>query len=96
MFNPHEAVDMFNDFSAEILRSPKLGREKAMQAVHEVTDDPEKAELLVRICLAVAEAKGEKNLVDQIEIVILCSLLGVEPRYAGLYTESDDLTGDSA
>ena len=48
--------------------------------------DSERAELLVRICLAVAEVGGEKKLVDQIEIVILCSLLGIEPRYAGLYT----------
>jgi len=39
------------------------------------------------MCLAVAEAKGEKSLVDQIEIVILCSVLGVEPKDAGLYTD---------
>ena len=86
VFDPHEAVDLFNEYSRAILESPKSGHEQALAAVNSVTSDPERANLLVRICLAVTEAKGHKTLVDQIEVVLLCSLLGVEPEFAGLYT----------
>jgi tellurite resistance protein len=86
VFDAHEAIDLFDDFTHAILAAPEEGRARAVAAVRQVTDDRERAELLVRICLAVAEVGGEKKLVDQIEIVILCSLLGIEPRYAGLYT----------
>jgi tellurite resistance protein len=89
--------DLFNGYSAAILASPKRGRKKALKAVQAVTQDPDTAKLLVRICLAVAEAKGEKGLIDQIEIVMLCTILGVEPKFAGLYTDgsSDALIRDA-
>lgn len=87
VFDPHDGVELFNRYSQAILDAPRAGRERAMKAVRAATTTPEKAELLIRICLAVAEAKGDKSLVDQIEIVMLCGLLGVEPNYAGLYTE---------
>ena len=87
VFDPHEGVELFNRYTAAILAHPKEGREKALRAVRKVTDAPETAALVVRICLAVAESDGQKSLVEQIEIVMLCSLLGVEPSFAGLYTQ---------
>ncbi len=97
VFDPHVAVDLFNGYSALILASPEKGRKKALKAVQAVTQNPEAAELLIRICLAVAEAKGKKGLIDQIEIVTLCTILGVEPKFAGLYTDgsSDPLIRDT-
>ena len=86
VFDVHEAIDLFNDYARALLESPKAGHESALAAIDAVKSDPERAELIIRICLAVAEAKGTKSLVDQVEIVMLCGLLGVEPRYAGLYT----------
>ncbi|MDX1514660.1 MAG: TerB family tellurite resistance protein [Gammaproteobacteria bacterium] len=87
IFDPHEGVELFNEYSRAILESPKEGREYALADVRNAAGDPETANLMVRMCLAVAEAKGEKSLVDQIEIVMLCSILGVEPKQAGLYTD---------
>ncbi len=97
VFDPHVAVDLFNGYSAAILASPKRGRKKALKAVQAVTQNADTAELLIRICLAVAEAKGKKGLIDQIEIVTLCTILGVEPKFAGLYTDgsSDALIRDA-
>jgi len=89
MFDPHEGVDRFNEYAAAILASPREGQQRAQEEVAKFTRDPETAGLLVRICLAVAEAGGEKSLSQQIQIVMLCSLLGVEPRHAGLYTAED-------
>jgi tellurite resistance protein len=87
VFDPHEGVALFNEYAEGILSAPKEGRERALDAVQAVTGEPETAGLLIRICLAIAEAKPQKTLVEQIEIVMLCSLLGVEPNDAGLYTD---------
>ena len=87
VFDPHEAVDLFNDFTQDILDNPRVGRERAMRALKTVASDPPTASLLIRICLAIAESKGGKSLVSQIEIVMLCSLLDVTPAECGLYIE---------
>src|SRR5262245_24432352 len=73
VFDPHEAVNLFNDFAEQILASPQKGRERAIAALKAVADDPTKAALLVRIFLAICEVSGErKSLVKQIEVVMLC------------------------
>ena len=88
VFDPHEGVGLFNDFVDAIRRNPRKGREAVTEAMLEVADDPETAALLIRVCCAVSEADGGKELVDQIEIVSLCTQLGVEPRDLGLYVET--------
>lgn len=87
VFDPHEAVDLFNEFTDAILEDPKSGRAKALEAIQSVGDNPETAQLLIRICIAVSEAKSEKLLVDQIEIVMLCGVLGVDSKEFGLYAD---------
>ena len=88
IFDPHEGVEPFNEYSEGILKAPRTGREQALAAVNAVTaEHTDCANLLVRICLAVAEARGEKGLNEQIEVVMLCSILGVELADAGLYTD---------
>lgn len=87
VFDPHEAVDLFNEFTDAILEDPKSGRAKALEAIQSVADNPETAQLLIRICIAVSEAKSERLLVDQIEIVMLCTELGVDPKEFGLYAD---------
>jgi len=87
VFDPHDGVELFNEYAQGILDAPRAGREHALAAVQTVASDPQKAALLVRICLAVAEARGEKDLIAQIEIVMLCSLLEVDPGVVGLYTD---------
>jgi len=90
IFDPHEAVALFNEYASAILAAPRDGRERAHETIADVTgEDPASAALIVRLCLAVAEADGEKSLVEQIEIVMLCSLIGVAPRDAGLYTDGE-------
>ena len=90
IFDPHEAIDLFNDYTQNILDAPRAGHARALAAVQKVTANKETAGLLVRICMAVAQAGGEKNLSQQIEIVMLCSLLQVEPEATDLYIYSDD------
>ncbi len=90
VFDPHEGVDIFNEFSLAILQHPQAGRKEALKVVKKVAyEDQEKAELMIRICLAVSEANGSISLVEQIEIVSLCSILNLQPQDFGLYTDAD-------
>ena len=89
VFDPHEGVNLFHEFTDGILEHPEHGHQMALEAIREVADhDAEDAKLLIRVCLAVSEAEGEMKLADQIEIVSLCSTLGIEPVACGLYTDN--------
>jgi tellurite resistance protein TerB len=87
VFDPHEAIDLFNDYTAAIQEDSKLGREAAFQRIEPVADNPETASLILRVCIGILEVEGEDNLTEQIEIVSLCSRLGIEPQELGLYVD---------
>ena len=85
VYDPHEAVNIFVDFCEAIQSSPSAGHPKVLSQLDVVKDNPETASLLIRLCLAVAEANGKTSLVDQIEIVTLRSYLEIDPAHFGLY-----------
>jgi len=87
VFDPHEGVDLFNQYAAGILASPQEGREAALKIIKTVTLDPETAEVLIDLCLAVSLSDGVTSLVEHIEIVSLCGLIGVDPDKIGLDTK---------
>lgn len=87
VFDPHEAVELFNEFTDAVLESPADGHAAALAAIEPLMRDAEAGPLLLRICLAVSEADGEPSLTDQIEIVSLCSRFGVDPPDCGLYID---------
>ena len=87
-FDPLEAADLFRDYCDLILGSPKDGHPAVVKDLEAVAGNTETAELLIRICLAVSEVNGETSLVDQIEVVTLCSLLELDPSYFGLYKDT--------
>lgn len=61
-----------------------------------VAKSPDDGALMLRICMAVSAADGDITLADQIEIVSLCSRLGIDPKDCDLYVNSDpkDLISD--
>lgn len=87
VFDPHEGISLFDEIIDDIKKSPEKGRERAFQALEAVAIDEETKKLILRICIAVSEANGKKMLEDQIEIVSLCSQLGIDPRDCGLYVD---------
>jgi tellurite resistance protein TerB len=87
VFSAQEGVDLFSHYTAMILDSPKAGRESALSTIRIVTTDMETAELLIDLCLAVSLSDGVTSLVEHIEIVSLCGLIGVDPDKIGLDTE---------
>ena len=90
-FDPHEGVNLFNECVTAMENSPRTGHETAMQLIlKETLAHPEKAELLIRICLAVSEVDGVVPMTEQIEIVGLCGRLGVQPDRLGLYPDREE------
>lgn len=94
VFDPHDGVNLFNEYTDAILRSPKSGRAKAMKAIQTVVQDTDTATatLIIRICLAVASARRTMHLAEKIEILSLCSTLKVEPESCGLTPDYPDGT----
>lgn len=86
-FDPHEGAEIFREFTDAIIEDPSRGHAAAVEAVVKVAEDLEAGALLLRICLAVSEADGEVSLADQIEIVTLCSRIGIDPADCGLYID---------
>lgn len=85
LFDPHEGIDLFNEFVEEVRLHQETGRARALAAVdEEVAEEPEKAQLLVRICVAVSAQGGEIRSSEQREIQALCARYGVEPHHCGL------------
>jgi len=87
VFDPQEGADLFNRYTKSILTSPKAGRESTLKVIKAVAADAETAELLIDLCLAVSLSDGVTSLIEHIEIVTLCGLIGVDPDKIGLNTE---------
>jgi tellurite resistance protein len=90
VFDPHEGVNLFNDFSEAIFENPSKGHARAWDALVMGAPGRETRELLIRICLAISEANEERSLADQIEIVTLCNRLGIKPEKCGLYVDDPE------
>jgi len=87
VFDPHEGVNIFNDFAELILEHPATGHETAFLAMESIARVPENGALMLRICMAVSEANTDNQLADQIEIVSICSRLNIDPTECGLYID---------
>lgn len=79
VYDPHEGVELFNEFVEALERSAEEGRRRALAAIDaEVAQEPEKAGLLIRICLAVSEVEDGVPTREWERIAALCDHLGVE------------------
>lgn len=94
VFDAHEGVELFNETIAQIKASPKEGHAQAVRDIEAAAKDEDTKRLIVRICVAISEVGGQIPLVEQIEIVSLCSQLGLDPKECGLY--ADELPQDKA
>jgi tellurite resistance protein TerB len=80
VFDPHEGVDLFNEYVAALRASDTQGWRQVAAAVDaEVAQEPDKAALLVRICLAVSEGPMGVPDAECRRIRELCRHLGLEP-----------------
>lgn len=87
VFDPHEGINIFNDFTDQILEHPETGHETAFKAMEIVAKDADNGALMLKICVAICQAEAGDHIADQIEIVSLCSRLNLDPTHLGLYVD---------
>lgn len=84
VFDPHEAIDLFDDFVEELKESPEAGRTAALERLAKIAEDQESSHLLVRICCAVSEADGKFSTAERQQIEEICQALGLTLEDTGL------------
>lgn len=59
IFDPHEGVDLFNGFVDGIRENYRKGHVQALKAITEVGRNRKTAELLMKVCIAIATADDQ-------------------------------------
>lgn len=77
IYDPHIAVDIYKDFADAIANDPDAGRRNAMTAVEKIAGNPDAADLVIRVAVAISKADGELTPDEIRSINDLCGVLGV-------------------
>lgn len=80
VFDPHEAVDLFNGYVDGLRDSPEDGKAKALAAIAAISSDREAATLMVRIAAAISRADGIFSETERDEIAAICDALDLAPE----------------
>jgi tellurite resistance protein len=78
VFDVHQAVNLFREYSKEAQEDFNKAREKVLKTVAKFSGDQEKAALLVRGCILVAKADGDFSEPEQKVVDELCRVLCLE------------------
>ena len=78
VFDVHQAVNLFQDWSKAIKEDFGTAKKQVLKAVAKFSDDEEKASLLVRACILIAKADGDFNEKEQEVLDELCQVLCLE------------------
>ena len=82
VFDPHEGVALFDEFVAALQDSEQDGLRLVHSAIdEEVAEEPEKAGLLIRLCLAVSETADGVPEAEHQRIQSLCQHLGLDTEH---------------
>ena len=87
VFDPHEGINIFNDFTDQISEHPETGHETAFKAMENIAQDADNRALIFKIFIAICQAESDDNMADQIKIVSLCSRLNINSTHLGLYVD---------
>jgi tellurite resistance protein len=75
VFDVHQAVNLFREYSKEVQEDFNKAREKVLKTVAKFSGDQEKAALLVRACILIAKADGNSNEPEQKVVDEICRVL---------------------
>lgn len=75
VFDPHEGVNIFNDY-VDLLKTDSLSGQKAIfSAIGKMSKDEEAALLVARICIAISNADGDFSEKERAAVVKICDVL---------------------
>lgn len=84
-FDPHEAVNRFNDWVQRLADDPEEGAAEALEAVGRIADEQEEAALVLKLCVALCRADGSFTATEQLAVRRVAEALGTSaPDYLGV------------
>jgi tellurite resistance protein len=78
VFDVHQAVDLFRDYSKAVQQDFNKARERVLKTVAKFSGDQQKATLLVRASILIAKADGDFSEPEQKVVDELCRVLCLE------------------
>jgi len=78
VFDVHQAVDLFRDYSKAVQQDFNKARERVLKTVAKFSEDQQKATLLVRASILIAKADGDFSEPEQRVVDELCRVLCLE------------------
>ena len=79
IFDPHQAVDLFNARLEGLQADRESGRAEAFEAIRRGASEEGAAELLVRICVAISLADGKFVSAERAMLGLICASLNLTP-----------------
>lgn len=79
IFDPHQAVDLFNARLEALQADREAGRAEAFEAIRRGAAEDGAAELLVRICVAIGLADGKLVSHERAMLGLICAALNLTP-----------------
>lgn len=76
-FDPHEAVNRFNDHIERLGEDPEAARREILEAVARIADDAEEASLVLKLCIALSRADGQFAESERVAARQIAETLGV-------------------
>ncbi|SMF79105.1 tellurite resistance protein TerB [Tistlia consotensis] len=76
-FDPHEAVDRFNDYVQQLTDDPATAQAEALEAVRHLADDEEEAALVLKLCIALCRADGRFTETERVAAKRVAETLGL-------------------
>jgi tellurite resistance protein len=84
IYDPHDALDLYRDYLEGLRQDPAGTREKIMQTIGKLRDDPHAATLLIRVCVAIGKADDNFSAPEMTVIQDLCQALALDCDTLGL------------
>jgi len=80
IYDPHEAVNLFDTRVAALRTDREAGQTAAFAAIRRGAGAPEAAELLLRICVAISLADGKFVSHERAMLGLICATLNLPPE----------------
>ncbi len=79
IYDPHVAVDLYRNEIEALQAEPAAAREKILLQVGKLRNGPEAAEMLIKVCIAIAKSDETVTDTERTAINDLCDAMGL-PR----------------
>jgi len=78
-FDVHESIRLFDDYVAELREHPERGAKRAHAALHRMAEDPQSADLLLKIAHALTRSDGVFTPAEKRRLHAIAQELDVPP-----------------